>query len=234
MKKDVIGTMEENNCITINFPNGARGHQLGRLIATCDNVVWYDYEGNGVDPWILYNEPDPRFTKFHYNRRFKGATGKGVCEKTIIPVGSKSKVPLEEQKNIINDWKTKLNPNNFIYTLHEPVDVVRDIFGKQKEIFIIPDIDFLYDRFMQTSYYYFVDPTNKEFTLGDKLEHSETKIRDFLHSKICDLENNITENTFVIKDVSDMLIEKNFLKLCNHFNLDFNFDGFTAVKSVIN
>ncbi len=226
--------MDASNCITINFPNGAGGHQLGRLIATCDNVVWYDHDGNGSNPWILYDEPDPRFTKFHFNRRFKGATGNGVCEKTIIPVGSKSTKNLQDQKKIINDWKEKLAPNNFVYTLHEPVDIVRNIFGANKEIFIIPDIEFLYERFMKYSYYYFVDPKDKSYTLGDKLQHDKNKIYKFLQDKIVQLENSITENTFVVNNVKDMLDQTNFKKLCTHFDLDFNLDRFAAVKTIIN
>jgi hypothetical protein len=233
MKTDAIGIMEENNCITINFPNGAGGHQLGRLIATCNNVVWYDYEGNGVAPWILYKQSDPRFSKFHFNRRFKGAIGNGVCEKTIIPVGSKSNLNLQNQKKIIHEWKEKLVPNNFVYTLHEPVDIVRNIFGTHKEVFIIPDIEFLYERFMKTSYYYFIDPKDKLYTMGDKLGHDKNKIYDFLQDKISQLENNITQNTFVVNNVKDMLDETKFQELCKHFDLDFNLDRFTAVKSII-
>ena len=232
-RKDVFGIMVENNCITINFPNGAGGHKLGRLIATCDNVLWYDYKGNGSAPWILYGENDHNFTKFHFNRRFAGATGKGVCEKTIIPVGSKSKLSLDFQREIIQEWKMQLFPNNFIYTLHEPVDVMRNIFGKHKEVFIIPDIKFLFERFMQTSYHYFIDPANKEYTLGDKLEHDAKKIHNFLEAKIKNLEDNVKENTFVVYDVKDMLDENNFLKLCEHLDLDFNLDSYNAVKSII-
>ena len=39
--------------IVINAPMGAKGHQIGRLIASCDNVAWYNNRKNGEHPDVL-------------------------------------------------------------------------------------------------------------------------------------------------------------------------------------
>ena len=33
--------------IVISAPMGAKGHQLGRLLASSDDVAWYNHEANG-------------------------------------------------------------------------------------------------------------------------------------------------------------------------------------------
>mgnify|MGYP000888761344 CR=1 FL=1 len=226
--------MDANNCIIINAPMGAKAHQLGRLISSCKNVKWYDYHGNGSNPWDLYNEKDANFTKFHFNRRFNGAIGKGICEKTILPVGSKSKLDLHTQKIEINKWCKKLSPNKFVYPLHEPVELTRKIFDSQSEIFIIPDLEDVFQRFMKTSYHYFADANNKNITMGDMFNHDKEKIKAYLRNKIEDLSDNLNQNVFVVKDVAEVLDQSRFELLCKHFNLDFNLDSFSAVKNVIN
>ena len=68
--------------IVINAPMGAKGHQMGRLLASCDNVAWYNTKGNGEHPWLPYTEmygKDLNFTKYHWNRCFKNGT-------KVIPV----------------------------------------------------------------------------------------------------------------------------------------------------
>lgn len=226
--------MEENNCIIINAPMGAGAHQLGRLIATCNNVVWYNYKGNGTNPWNSYQEKDKNFTPYHFNRRFAGAVGKGVCENTIPPIGSKSNKTLKEQQAEISKWCNKLYPNMFVYPLHESVDLTRSIFKTKKEIFIIPTIDQLFERFMKTSYYYFASPNDKKITVGDLFSHNKDAIKEHLELKIHELKTNITKDVYVVNNVSKLLLQDNFEHLCKHFNLDFNFDSFTAVKNMIN
>ncbi len=226
--------MDANNCITINFPQGAGGHMLGRLICSCDDVSWYDYEGNGKNPWEPYAEKDSGFTKFHFNRRFKGALGNGVCPKTIIPVGSKSNSIISEQQAIIKLWCKKIYPNKFVYPMHENVYLTRKIFPNSKEIFIIPDLDKTYQRFLQTTYNYFPDANNKNKTVGDLFNHDKSAIKEHLSNKINELKNNLNSNVYVVNDVKDIVNKDNFLDLCKHFDLHFNFDSFTAVKSIIN
>ena len=55
-----------NPIIVINANMGSKGHQIGRLIASCSNVRWYDHKWNGPTPWepcshILNHE----HSKFH-------------------------------------------------------------------------------------------------------------------------------------------------------------------------
>jgi len=226
--------LDASNCITINAPMGAKAHQLGRLIASCDNVLWYNYKGNGTNPWEFYNEKDAGFTKFHFNRRFAGATGHGVCSKTIIPIGSKNDAPINEQCSIINMWCETISPKNFVYPLHEPVKLTRKIFLNSKEIFIIPDLDIVFERFMKTSYHYFISGEKKDTTIGKQFNYDTTAIKESLKNKIIDLKDNYNKNVYVVNDVKDMLDKTKFKELCKHFDLDFNLECFTAVKSIIN
>lgn len=227
--------LDASNCITINAPMGAKVHQLGRLIASCDNVVWYDYKGNGNYPWEPYAEKkDQGFTKFHFNRRFAGALGHGICSKTITPVGSKSDTTINEQRAMIQLWCKKLYPNKFVYPLHEPVKITRNIFPNSKEIFIIPELEKTYQRFLQTTYNYFPNAKQKDKTIGDMFNHDKSAIKEHLSNKIIELENNLNDNVYVVNDVKDMLDKTKFQELCKHFDLDFNLECFTAVKSIIN
>ena len=225
--------MDASNCIVINAPMAAKVHQLGRLVASCDNVVWYDYPKNGKTPWEYYNDVDVKFTKYHFNRRFKGATGKGLCSKTIDRVGSKTNNSIEHQQQHIQEWSKRLSPNMFVYPHHESVLLSRQIFTNSKEIFIIPDLDSCVDRFMETSIHYFVDPQDKEFTYGDLFLNNKEWVRKHLQSKIKDLKDNVNKDVFVVYNVLDMLEENNFKKLCEHIELDFNLECFAAVKSII-
>lgn len=213
---------------------GAKGHQLGRLVASCNDVLWYDHDRNGRTPWEPYNDVDVNFTKFHFNRRFNGAVGYGICEKTIPPILSKSDQTLEYQKQQIELWSNKLSPNKFVYPLHDSVNDVRLVCNTWREIFIIPDIDKCLDRYMRTTAKYFVRSDDKTFTYGDYYSNDEQLIREHIIDKVQDLKNNITENVFVINDVRELLDINNFKKLCYHLELDFNFDSFSAVQRMIN
>lgn len=226
--------MDANNCIVINSPMGAKGHQLGRLIASCNDVLWYDHKVNGKFPWEPYNESRDGFTRFHFNRRFVNAIGKEICDHTILPVLSRSKLPIKEQQQEIKKWCQRLFPNKFVYPLHDKVQDVRELFKNSREIFIIPDLEFCTERYMKTTLNYYIHPDDKKFTFGDRFNYDKDLIRQHLYEKILDLQNNIKNTTFVVNDVNDMLKETNFISLCDHLELDFNFDNFTAVQRMIN
>ena len=226
--------LDENNCIVINAPMGAKAHQLGRLIASCNDVVWYDHVRNGNNPWEPYNDVDVMFTKFHFNRRFYGSKSKGICDKMIPPVGSKTKELLEKQQEDIRHWCKKLYPNKFVYPVHDEVSMIRKIFNTNREVFIIPDLEKCFERWMKTSINYFVFAEHKDYTYGDLFSYNKKHIKMHLESAIQNLKDNVNKNVFVVNDVEDMLDEKNFKKLCKHLKLDFNLDSFTAVKNMIN
>ena len=66
--------MVESNCITLNFPKAVGGHMLGRMIACCENVAWYDLTNKitnnlGCPIW----EKTKTLVKCISNKRFKGA-----------------------------------------------------------------------------------------------------------------------------------------------------------------
>ena len=108
--------MVESNCVTINFPQGSGGHMLGRMIACCENVEWYNHEQNNEHPWLPYMGKDKNFSKMHFNKRFKGAKPKGLDPKyTIPPVLSFARSRgINTTPSDIQAWKKKLYPNHFI------------------------------------------------------------------------------------------------------------------------
>ena len=64
-----------NPIIVINVNMGSKGHQIGRLISSCDNVAWYDHRGNGAHPWLPCSGIlNAELSKFHYDRRFADNT----------------------------------------------------------------------------------------------------------------------------------------------------------------
>tara|TARA_E500000178_G_scaffold150175_1_gene149901 strand:- start:8652 stop:9380 length:729 start_codon:yes stop_codon:yes gene_type:complete len=236
--------MEENNCIVINFPRGAKGHVIGRLLATCDNVVWYDYEGNG-NPWSSYTS-DNTFTQFHWNRRFKGSQGKGICQYTVEPVLEHARKrglnqSLLDMQNIITKWSKKLAPNNFMYALHDPVPIVRQVFKTKKHIHVIPDIDKTIERFIQTGVHYFADIKNKDityYTLYQNLsKETGRSINDLMYEdfskKIKDLRENCIDTDFVLHDANELLDQEIFTILCRQFDLNFNEESFSKTVKFI-
>lgn len=243
---EIIGIMEENNlnnCITINFPEGSGGHMLGRMLASCDNVAWYDHDQNGEHPWLPYNAPnDEMFSRLHFNKRFAGAAGMGEDPLRIPPVLS-----LAESRGIttttddINNWKKYLHPHNFIYTLHEPLDKTKEFFKPAKHIVICPDdINLLIKRWMNSSYYYYRDPKNKSYLSShyykDKASELGISFQEALRNDfevlLDNFKNNITEDDIVINDTLDILDFDKFTSICNRLDLHVNQAHFEKVKKL--
>lgn len=233
---------ENNNCIVINFPMAAKGHAVGRLIASCKNVKWYDHYRNGKFPWEHYSA-DKNFTPFHFNRRFDGAVGNGVCENTVPPVlDMAEKNQYNYDADQIQKWKTKLYPFNFVYPLHSELDCARYFFKPAKHLVIIPsDIDRLVERFVKTTYNYYVNSQNKNFTYKDYYENksnqtgisAHTLIEQDLLAKITNLKTNTTCSDFVIEDILDLFDRERFISLCDKFDLIFDESCYDQVLSFL-
>lgn len=229
--------MEENNCIAICFPQGAGGHIAGRILASCNNVAWYDHRQNGKFPWDPYTlGSDYDFSPLHFNKRFAGAEGKGICKLTVPPVLDMArKQELLYNKDVISKWKESVRPNNLIYTLHANLDEAKDFFKPAKFLVIIPDnLDQLIDRWLKTTYYYYVDPKDKTYRYGDlyqkKADDYRLDIREVLKKDmIPQIENykrHATEDDIVISQVSTLYDCDNFRKICRTFNLSFNLSAY--------
>jgi len=110
-----------DNFIIINAPFGARGHQLGRLLCSCDNVLWYDHFKNGSQPWLPSFGLGKTFSKYHFTRRFEGAYGLGTDEHTVPPVLERAAATGSEQRpvELLKDWANKVYPNKLVLVLHD-------------------------------------------------------------------------------------------------------------------
>jgi len=226
---------DASNSIAICFPMGAKGHIAGRLLASCDNVAWYDYKNNGNYPWEPYNDDRPNFTLYHFNRRFAGAVGKGVCEKTVPPVldmAEKNSYKHQSYRDIV-DWKQKLFPNNLIYPLHADLNLAHEFFINSKFLVVLPtDIDALVDRFMQTSANYFVNAKDKTYTFLDHYGNADN-VKISLENKIQNFKDNILETDVVISSVDELLDFTFFEDICKRLDLQVNYNNFEKVKQFV-
>lgn len=221
-----------SNCIVLNAPMGAKVHQLGRLIASCSNVVWYDHKQNGNYPWDCYTA-DKFFTPFHFNRRFAGAKVNGFCENSLYKIGINNPNSLLEQAEYISNWSNVIAPAYFVYPTHESAEVCRQVFKGSKEVFVIPNIDNCVERFMKTSINYFVEASNKNYTFGDMFLYSEENVREYIKSKCSNLEQNLNSNVYVVEDVNTLKDKDTFKKMCKFLEIDFN-ENYNNVVEFIN
>lgn len=210
---------------------GAKVHQLGRLIASCSNVVWYDHKQNGNYPWEPYTA-DKTFTPFHFNRRFKDAKENGVCNSSLFKIGSSNNLSIAEQTEYISDWSEKINPKHFVYPTHESVELCRQIFKNSKEVYIIPDTEDCVERFMKTSINYFVDPNDKDFTFRDLFQNDIDFVRQHIKSKCDNLVKNLSADVFIIEDTNELKDKHTFVKVCDFLEIDFADDYYKVVDFI--
>jgi hypothetical protein len=238
-----IGIMAENNCILINFPQGAGGHMLGRMLASCDNIAWYDHEQNGEYPWMPYCSPgDDKFSKMHFNKRFKGASEKGADKNRIPPI-----LRTAEQRDItttsqdIAEWKQRLSPKNFIYTNHELLDDTKKLFNPAKYIVVIPeDIDLLIERWMRSSYYYYFDPARKDYLSGDLYRDKAKEqgitmkqaLRNDFEVQLSNYKEYVTDDDIIVNEVNDILDYDYFSAVCKKLELVVNKNNYLKVKEL--
>ena len=155
--------------IVINAPMVAKGHQIGRLLASCDNVAWYNNQANGEHPWLPYMEmygKDLNFTKYHWNRCFKDGTKVDpvldMAERQGLSTGSYDalKGPIE-----------RVQPKHLLYALHGPLDKSKSFFKDAKHVVVVPkDMARLLARYCQTSAKYYVNPAEPTKTFYDLYE----------------------------------------------------------------
>lgn len=238
---------EENNILVISYPMGGKGHIAGRLLASCNNVEWYDSEVNGEQPWIPYNDIDKCFTPFHFNRKFAGAARGVFCDKTVMGVldivdRNQTEQTIFEQKQNISEWKKRLYPNHLIYTNHSDFDKTVAFFGEAKHVLILPDnVEKLLERFKNTTINYFISRNNKEWTFGDYYTEQSKKynisvddcIRKDLQTKIENFEKYKNLANVVITDVDNLLEESYFKNVCKQLSLEFNSIYYNHVRTFV-
>jgi hypothetical protein len=204
-----------NPIIVINVNMGSKGHQIGRLISSCDNVAWYDHVDNGTHPWepcsnILNAELSP----YHYDRRFADNT-------TVPPVldyARRSGLPERPELT----YKSQL----LTYITHGDLDEAHDYFNGNHLVVLHKDLD----RFMKTTWNFKVGKTKTPIS---ELYRSKEVVEKMLDDTLVSYETNITDNDFIIESIEDLLKVDIFKSLCSKFNLGFNEDKYTRVKKFL-
>jgi hypothetical protein len=227
-----------DNLIIINAPFGARGHQLGRLLCSCNNVLWYDHFKNGSQPWFPSFGLGRTFSKYHFTRRFEGAYGLGTDKNTIPPVLERARAtgsnPYPHAE--LNDWLKKVYPNYIVMVLHDDLDVTKVFFQTAKHIIIYPqDIDELVSRLnnVGADYRWGKDPdrTLREVYTKEGLTFQES-IKEVVQKTVNSYEQ-ASEKDIVLHSVDEALDINNFLEICNKFGLEINYDNFNKVFNFV-
>ena len=205
---------QSNPIIVINANMGSKGHQLGRLIASCTNVLWYDDSSNGSNPWEPCNGIlNYQLSKFHFDRRFSDNS-------TIPPVLDFAKRSgLVERPNIPYNLCTK---NNYlIYVTHSNLKESREYFNGKHVVVLNADIK----RFFATSWNFRVGKTKELISDLYTIKDVHTMLEGTLDSYKAHLSNE----DFVISSVDDLLDVQAFKELCSKFNLQFNKEAYNKV-----
>lgn len=196
---------------------GSKGHQIGRLIASCSNVRWYDHPWNGASPWepcshILNHE----HSKYHFDRRF-------IDDSTIPPVldfaeRSNHKI----QKIPYNKLK---NGEKLIYVTHGDLGESRKFFNGKHLVVFDKDIK----RFFETSWKYKVGKTR---TLISEL-YTKQEAKAMLKSVLDSYTAHLSSDDFAIHSVEDLMNVDMFKMLCSKFKLEFNENRYNKVCKFI-
>lgn len=216
--------------IVINAPMGAKGHQIGRLLASCDNVAWYDNRANGEHPWMPYIEKelygvDNHFTKYHWNRHFKDGTKVApvldMAERQGLSTGS-----YDALKGTIE----QVQPKHLLYALHGPLDKSKALFKDAKHVVVVPkDMARLLARYCQTSAKYYVDPEKPTKTFYDLYEGKYMLMLEHLERVVDNYSRFATEDDVIVTEPEKFFVEDNFKKVCEKFELEFNKEKFDKV-----
>lgn len=225
------------NFIIINAVVGARGHQLGRLLASCDNVLWYDHFKNGSQPWLPSMGLGDTVSKYHWTRRFEGAIGIGVDSFTVPAVLERAESNKQDPypMDLLKEWSDKVSPNYLMLVLHDSLEKTKQLFPDAIHFIINPrDIDAIVDRLkiVGADYRWSTKPykTMREAFTNEKPfeENIKPHIIDILNSY-----KNAEISDTVVESVDELLDPNKFLEVCNKYNLKFNIDNFLKTAEFV-
>lgn len=227
-----------DNLIIINAPFGARGHQVGRLLSSCNNVLWFDHFKNGSQPWFPSLGLGRTFSKYHYTRRFEGAYGIGTDDKTFPPVLERARATKSNPYPIdkISNWSEKIYPNYVTVVLHDDLKETKKLFPKAKHVIIKPDnIPEIITRLntVGADYRWGKEPHE---TLRYAFTKDGKSFEENMHvelERIVTSYNNADEHDIVINSAKEILNEDFFKTICTKFNLTFNQEAYKKVYNFV-
>jgi len=203
-----------NPIIVINVNMGSKGHQIGRLISTCDNIAWYDHADNGEQPWLsCKNILNAELSNFHYDRRFADNT-------TIPPALDYARRSGLPERPIL-EYRSKL----LTYMTHGNLDEARDYFKGNNLVVLNKDLD----RFMKTTWNFKVGKTKTPIS---EL-YTEEQVKQLLDNTLLNYETNTTPDDFVIESIDDLLDIDIFKEMCGKFDLQFNETNYNKVRDFL-
>ena len=207
-----------NPIIIINANMASKGHQIGRLISSCTNVLWYDHEGNGKFPWLpCSNILNSEISKFHFDRRFSDST-------TIPPVLDYARRSGLPERPILSYDRCQ-NGQNLLYVTHSDLDESRNYF-KGNHVVVL---DKNPERFFETTWNFKVGKTKE---LISEL-YTKEEVDLMLTNTLINYEININSDDFVIDTIDDLFDMDNFKLLCEQFDLIFNEDCYNKVRQFL-
>jgi len=200
-----------NPIIVVNVNPGSKGHQIGRLISTCDNILWYDHETNGTHPWEpCSNILNSEISRFHYERRFADNT-------TVIPVLDYARrIGLPDTPELSYDRCQ--DGDNLLYVIHSKLDESRDYFKGQHVVVLNNDPE----RFFRTTWNF---RGGKGHGKNKKLVSdmfTKEEVVTGLTENVNNYRNNINSDDFVIDSADELFDMDNFKSMCEKFGLIFN------------
>lgn len=205
----------QNPIVIINANMGSKAHQIGRLISSCTNLLWYNHERNGKFPWLPCSKIlNSEISKFHFDRRFADST-------TIPPaLDFARRSGLAEHPSI--PYNRCQSNQYLLYITHSDLDESRNFFKGNHVVVLNKDVE----RFFNTTWNFRVGKTKA--LISELYTKEEAEL--MLTNTLINYKANINSNDFVIDTIDDLFDMDNFKSLCKQFSLIFNEDSYNKVQ----
>ena len=208
----------QNPVIIINANMGSKAHQIGRLLSSCTNLLWYDHKGNGQFPWLPCSQIlNHEISKYHFDRRFADST-------TIPPALDFARRSGLTEHPIIPYNRCK-EGQCLLYITHSNLDESRKFFKGRHLVVLNKDEQ----RFFNKTWNFRVGKTKE---LISNL-YTEQEAKSMLTDTLENYKEHITINDFVINSIDELFDVEVFKLLCKRFNLTFNKDSYNKVRKFL-
>ena len=210
--------MTNNPIIIINANMGSKAHQIGRLISSCTNMLWYDSKLNGQFPWLPCSQIlNHELSKYHFDRRFADST-------TIPPaLDFARRSGLDEHPSI--PYNRCKDDQRMLYITHSNLDESRKFFKGRHLVVMNKDEQ----RFFDKTWNFKVGKTKTP--ISDL--YTKEEARSMLTDTLTNYKQNINSDDFVIDSIDDLFNIDIFKLLCTRFDLIFVEDSYNKVKKFL-